>query len=300
MKFAYLILAHNTPKIVHRLINSIDSDGCIFFLHIDKKSDLAAFFINKSNIVFIKERLEIGWGDFSVLSAIISLLHEAFTYPEKFDYFILLSGSDYPIRSAHYIENYFEQNQGKEFINCVQMPNIGAGKPLSRLTDFKITNNDSPIVKKVIYSLLRYGLIPKRNYTKGLGGLIPYGGSTWWALSREACSYVLFFTNSHPSFYNFFRRTHMSDEMYFQTILANSPYKTAICHNLTYTDWSAGGPHPAIIQKEHLIFFTQKEKLIVEDHYGKGEVLFARKFSEENIGLLDELDETINTKKANE
>ena len=38
---------------------------------------------------------------------------------------------------------------------------------------------------------------------------------------------------------------------------------------------------------------NQKDKIIVDDMYGKGEALFARKFSDSNLSVLDLIDEMI-------
>jgi hypothetical protein len=40
--------------------------------------------------------------------------------------------------------------------------------------------------------------------------------------------------------------------MVFQTILGNSPFKDMYAGNLTYTDWSLGGPHPCNIEMRHV------------------------------------------------
>ena len=79
----------------------------------------------------------------------------------------------------------------------------------------------------------------------------------------------------------FFRHTHIPEEVFFQTILGNSPYRSSMQRSLTYTDWSGGGPHPADITEAHLEFLTATASIVVDDVYGKGEVLFARKFSDD-------------------
>jgi hypothetical protein len=81
--------------------------------------------------------------------------------------------------------------------------------------------------------------------------------------------------------------------MIFHTILGNSPFRSRTRRSLHYTDWSAGGSHPATITERHLAYFERLERVEVHDVWGSGEVLFARKFSEANPRLLDRIDEMI-------
>ncbi len=61
------------------------------------------------------------------------LMKEVLKQEVGYDYLELLSGSDYSLQTASYIEDFFTQHRGKEFINTVQMPATHAGKPISRL-----------------------------------------------------------------------------------------------------------------------------------------------------------------------
>jgi hypothetical protein len=84
----------------------------------------------------------------------------------------------------------------------------------------------------------------RREYKTYFGGLTPYAGSTWWALTNDACAYIQNFIARNRRIMKFFANTTLSDEMVFQTILGNSRFKDKVRRNLTYTDWSLGGPPP--------------------------------------------------------
>jgi hypothetical protein len=82
-------------------------------------------------------------------------------------------------------------------------------------------------------------------------GLKPFGGSAYWALPREAVVYVTDFVETERSFVRFFRHTLSPDEMFFHTILMNSPLRDRVtslsapcCYGLHYIDWSPGRAHP--------------------------------------------------------
>jgi len=53
-----------------------------------------------------------------------------------------------------------------------------------------------------------------------------------------------------------------------------------------------------MLNDSHLRFFEEQDKISVEDEFGSGEVLFARKFSDDNLALIDRIDAMIERKKG--
>lgn len=300
MKIAYLILAHNNPRHLLRLIRALSSSSSSFFIHVDRKSSLEEFAnIKRDNVCVSHERIPVYWGDFSQVEAVLVLLRIALTEQRRFDYFVLLSGTDYPLQSESYVEKFFERNEGKEFMNILPMPCDACGKPISRLTSYKTRPGDpiSKIVKLVRKLLVTIGTLPtERDYKSYLGNLVPYCGDQWWALSREACEYIQSFVTNEPRAVNFFKHTVVPDESFFQTILGNSPYKAKMQRNLTYADWSRGGSNPLYITETHIKLLTATASITLDDVYGVGEILFARKFSDEAEQMVLRLDQLISEK----
>ena len=288
MKIAYLILAHNTPKHLQRLITALSSSSSCFFIHLDKKSDVDAFLgIDGDNIHFAETPIPVFWGDFSQVEAILVLLRAAFADRCCFDRFVLLSGADYPLRTAFYIETFFENNQSKEFMDLIAMPSDIAGKPISRLTTYKLRAGGRTVSKVMRKVLMAAGALPKRrDYKTYLRDLAPYGGSSWWAISREACDFILTFVHKNIEVVTFFKNTHCPDECFFHTILGNSPLRSRIVRSLTYADWRAGKSSPAFINEEHLAFFQSTSSFAADGVLGGGEMLFARKFTDESGDLV--------------
>ena len=292
MKIAYLILAHNSPSHLKRLVKSLSSDSCEIYIHLDRKSNESEFSgIQGQHIHFIKERVSAFWFDFSLVEAELVLLKTAFQSPEKFDRFVLLSGSDYPIRSIARIEQFFRDNRLKEFMNIVQMPSERLGKPISRLTSYTLRPVDNKVINIFKRVLLKVRLLPrKRDYRKCFGELVPYGGSQWWALTREAVSYIQDFIQQRPEIIRYFKNTECPDETFFQTILGNSCFKKRICGNITYTDWSAGGSSPAYISETHLDRLKGLLSISIDDLYGGSDKYFARKFTDDSESLVALID----------
>ena len=79
MRIAYLILAHNTPNHLARLVRALDSPNVDFFIHVDRKSDISRFRdrLSQPNVAFLKDRIAVYWGDFSDVEATVRLIKEA-------------------------------------------------------------------------------------------------------------------------------------------------------------------------------------------------------------------------------
>ena len=153
-----------------------------------------------------------------------------------------------------------------------------------------------PLYRTLVRALAKLGLA-QRDHAKYLGNLKPYAGNTWWALSREACEYIINFEARHPQEVKFFEDCFAPEETYFHTIIGNSPFAPRMRRNLVYEDWLGQKAHPEMINEKHLAFFESRDEVSVQDHHGPGELLFARKFLDENIELLQRIDDMIQRKE---
>jgi Core-2/I-Branching enzyme len=291
VKIAYLILAHDSPRHLRRLVQALSSSSAHLFIHLDLKSDRRSFDgMESPKVHFTAARIPVYWGDFSQVEATLNLLRAAIAHEAAFERFVLLSGVDYPVRSPAYIEGFFAANPDTEFINLVEMPCPAAGKPISRLTTYKYRPNERGVAAFARKVLIRIGVLPpERDYHAHFGSLIPYAGSEWWAVTRDAAEYILTFAESQPAIYNFFKNTHCPDESFFQTVLGNSRFRPRIRRNVTFADWSRGGARPANLTMEHMRFLRETPLFDASDVYGPGEVLFARKFSDDSAQLVASL-----------
>jgi hypothetical protein len=291
MSIAYLIATHDAPNQTRRLVEALSSDKAGFFIHVDAKSRFEAFSaIQGSGVHFISNRVKVFWGDFSQVQASLNLIEAALAWPRHCERLVLLSGSDFPLRSSGYIERFFAANADKEFINSVPIPSAAAKKPLSRITEYRVRRGAPAPVRALQKLLLKYRLMPAtRDHTRFFGNLAPFGGSSWWALSRAACEHILAFVAANPDFVHYFHNTFCPDESFFQTILNNSDFRTHLAKNLTFADWSAGGAQPAYLSEKHLGLFQTGPFVTSDTVYGTGEMLFARKFRDSDAQLVERL-----------
>ena len=120
MKHAYLILAHNEFVILERLIQSIDDERNDIYIHFDGKlENYPVFQPLHAGLFILTERIDVRWGDISVVDAEFALFDEAYRRGE-YSYYHLLSGVDMPLKSQDYIHRFFVENKGKEFIGYYQ------------------------------------------------------------------------------------------------------------------------------------------------------------------------------------
>ena len=110
-------------------------------------------------------------------------------------------------------------------------------------------------------------------------GLRPFGGGAYWSLSRECIEYVSGFVAERPDVVAFFRRVDIPDEIFFHTILMNSPLRdTIVDDNLRYIDWERGR-RPAVLEARDIDALRASPKL------------YARKFDvHQDESVLDLID----------
>ena len=114
-------------------------------------------------------------------------------------------------------------------------------------------------------------------------GYRPYGGSGYWSLTRECLDYLHAFVRQNPGFVNFFRYVHIPDEIFFQTILLNSPLKERLVNDdLRFAYWpAASSASPAVLVRDDFqLLLTVRPSAV-----------FARKFdTTQDTSILDAID----------
>jgi Core-2/I-Branching enzyme len=292
VRIAYLILAHDQPAHLQRLVARLSAPGAAFFVHIDAKSDLAAFAALAPAVTFCKRRVNGAWGDISLVKATLELMKCAAAAPGGFDRYVLLSGACYPLYTPADIEAFFERHRSTEFIETFALPDTRYGKPLERITQVSIRK--SKPLRRFRWPLQNFlnRVLPLRDYRKVLKGEL-VTGSQWWCLTGDAVKYVLDVTARAPQVYRFCKLVDCPDEFYFQYILWNSPFRQNISHSLTFTRWSPGKTGPDVLDAGYLPRFAGPVIHASEFKNSPGErrqVLFARKFSAASAPVLDAID----------
>lgn len=279
MKICYLILAHNNFNHLSRMIEALNDLESTFYIHIDKKAE-ESYTPPFENVMVIPEHIDINWGGYSMIEATLALMNYGIDNSPKADYYILVSGVDYPIRSKSFLYNLL--SKGKEYIDIAPVPI--PFKPLERYEYFYFDYNRRNLKHSNPLFLLE--VLLKKLRIKRRAPFKIYTGSQWFALTKKCVEYILSIINEDKRYIHFFRHTLVPDEAFFQTIIGNSPFSQQTTSSLTYTDWDVSNP-PATIKEKHIEFL--KTRIEFNDEYGQRFPYFARKFDDNDEELLKKI-----------
>jgi hypothetical protein len=299
MKHGFLILTHFPPEKIYNQVRRLrHPDHCFFIhfnirLHIDPEDPFYKKLVAIEHVVVLKERVGVQWGGIKILDAILLLIREGIKNKD-ISYFHLLSGECMHVKPIKYIHDFFEKNKGKEFIHQFLMPEKGIGHlnynrlnkyHLHDFFDFKSNAPKDKILRSInsgfrkLQRLLKYAGIYRR-YSLSLPVL--YTGSMWWSLSYDMCAYISDYDKQHPGLYKRFAYVQLPDEIFFHTIIMNSPFKDkVISDNLRFIDFTNAIGHPHELTMKYL------------PEISKDNILFARKFTKASDELLDYLDKNV-------
>jgi len=267
MKIAHLILAHNGPKQLERLITRLSNPDSAVYIHLDKKTAIGPFeyLMNYPNVYFIKKRVKVYWGAYNIVKATFNGFKEIIRHDKGYKFINLLSGQDYPLKSQQFIHDFLSQNPNTAFMNYLHFePDWLEASPRIKLYHF----NSFTIKGRYLLQKLVNKIFPVRKFPNDH---IPVGRSQWFTIPIECAEFILNYWDKNPKLRMFIKFTWAPDEFIFQTILYNSRFKENMVNNdLRYIDWSGGGVSPKTLTVEDV------PKLLAS---GK---LFARKFNLNN------------------
>lgn len=289
MNHSFLIMAHNNPLLLKRIVCKLQKNNHFFFIHVDKKININPFkecLQGLNNVFFIKNRIRVNWGGYSQIQCELLLLRTAFSTSVKMDYFHLISGADYPCKSNSVFDNYFIEHNGESFMHYDSDEEIRMWRDTKyrnriqtwNFVDiFPFSNKGLSILRQFIQKA--FNLFVKRN-------LIPnvVAGWNWFSWHRNVVEYVLKYIELNPKYLNRFRYTLCCDEVIFHTLLQSKISELRINrHNsLRYIEW-----HP---KRE----FKSLPLILQESEYNdiiKSNSMFCRKVDpKESLTLLNLLD----------
>lgn len=280
MKHAYMIMAHNQVDLLKTLLKALDYEDNDIVVHIDAKSDIDAKdlkkCVNKTTIYFT-DRKSITWGGYSQIDADIRLLKMA-TSLGNHCYYHLLTGVDLPIKPIQEINLFFEENQGKEFINysekseCIKKYgqrvkyNHYFREKCGRSKNFYTVLNKSCILLQKILHFTQNN-IKEDSF---------YFGSAFWDITEDLAQLVL---DNEEYIRDTYKYSSCCDEVFLHTLVWNSEYRNKLFKmqlgngmegNMRWIDMERGENASPYVIKEDAI------EEIVESG-----MLFARKFDME-------------------
>lgn len=246
MAIAYIISAYKQPDQLVRLVDRLDCFDAYFVLHIDARSlpefgcaltDLAS----RRNVAVLKS-LTFRYRSIDHVTVSLNGLAYLLRNRIRFEHVILLTGQDYPIKPLWQIHQQPSEHNGRSFVDYYP---VGGARmpPRYERWHFFIRGRHLEVPRPASRTTYR------RRFPRGYR---PYGGSGYWILSRQAVEFIVQFRKRHPLFMLYFRFVDVPDELFFQTVLMNSPLRdTVVNDDLRYIDWNRlEGPWPAVFGTE--------------------------------------------------
>lgn len=296
MKIAYIVSAYRLPGLLVRLVRRLQVPDASFLIHVDAKTPdrvyraLTEALADDANVMFLP-RHACYWGDFGHVRATLVGLRTLIASGRPFDYVVLLTGQDYPIRTNAEIDETFARAEGRVFMRGSALPTEHwGGGGLDRIEQWhfrlgrrRFSFPGTPFRHTALNAVWSAPARAFRLRRRFPDGLRPYGGASYWCMPAACARYVDEFVRTSPRFVDFFRRVHVPDEIFFQTIVMNSPFRARMAEgNLHYCDWTAGGDHPKVLTMEDVNVIMHSRKL------------FARKFDPDvDAVVLDRIDELL-------
>jgi hypothetical protein len=270
VRICYVILAHTLPHQVVRLVERLQTESTIFLIHIDAKAGrevvdpIRLGLEQMANVHFLRRHV-CHWGEFGLVAASLEGIRTIVEQRLPCDQAVLLSGQDFPIKSNVEIADVLGQAGDRSHLAYFPLPHDGWGADggWDRIDRWYVRLRGRRFELPPAWVADRLG----RSRRRFLPGLKPFGGPAQWSLSAEALAYVHAYVQRRPEYVSFFQRTLNPDELFFQTLLLNSPLSTRLINaELHHIEWSPGAAHPNV--------------LTVEDfpRLQMSEAMFARKF----------------------
>ncbi|WET51041.1 beta-1,6-N-acetylglucosaminyltransferase [Chryseobacterium indologenes] len=220
VRIAYFIMIHHKPDAFKEMFQKIYTRDQFYLIHIDRKAkaalteEIQLYLVHFPN-VYILESMNIVAGGFSMIQAELNAMEYLLSVSHEWDYFINLSGEDYPLKSQNIIRQFLTVNNGRNYLFYYDQ------KFYRPDTLQRIQNHFTELTHKIS------SLIYKREFMKGV---IPYIGGKWLILTRETC---VFLTNNKRvmDFEDYYLHTLLPAESFFQTVLLNTTFNDIIVND---------------------------------------------------------------------
>lgn len=228
----FLICTYNEPTLLARIIARLRPYQVI--VHVDAKVSIAPFRDgilddDLSRVEFITDRNRVNWAGYSQVAAYRKLVRRGIEVSSPNEHLVLLSGQDYPLRSAREISRHLENSPKRQFMRYFE---IACSSDDYRRQINRRHHRDLPFLtgrvlssrwRKVRTAAIRGidALTSHRPAPEVPPGLRPAFGPTHFALTAEFAAYLEGLVT--PEVESFFRSTFGPDEKFYHTLAASGP-----------------------------------------------------------------------------
>lgn len=244
-KHAFLMTAYCCPDLINRTLDKYASCFDIY-IHVDKKSDLNPEDLHVSESVTVIKELNVNYGGYNHLRAFLRLMELAQS-KRHYDYYHLITGQDCVVAKP---ETFDILMDGKTHISFDFASKVWTDEMVDiryncyRFIDlFNLKNPHHCRWERRLTKLLMCLGIRQPRIKEPL-----YAGNTYCSLTDEAVSYIL---SQGRTLRRRLRYTLIPEEVFFQTMLLNSPLRDKVDGNcLRLIIWPGdGGSSPKTLDE---------------------------------------------------
>jgi hypothetical protein len=250
MKQVFLIAAHKDPAQLNALVEQLRDDDFLIYVHLDAKGAISPGEVHPAARQ-VRERVAVHWGCFSQVQATLNSLKQIVAEVPDFDKVLFLSAQDFPLLSNPALKAALGGLRGQELLDTVA---IGR-EPGQWAADYRYQyfyRDEGGKQARLACSLANRAMRAFGIRRRLPAGLRPWGGSSWWALSRDCVAALLERVRREPGLIRFFRGVSCPDEMFFQTLVMNSPFAgRVLSENFRYIQWPEQGARNPKVLDEH-------------------------------------------------
>jgi hypothetical protein len=302
-RIAYLITSYTLPHQIVRLASVLrggSSRASIVVHHDTRRCNIDRAQLRSLDVEFVEPPSVVEWGEFSQLAMILRCFQWLLSHTE-FEWVILLSGQDYPVRPISEIERWIahgEVDARIELVRCDPPPfrrsiDEFAARyyyrwqrlPAVIPTRFaRAAATGRPLVRSRVMGDRVWIGLPRLHSLLG-PELVCYHGSDWFALSRRAVEVVERLIQARPEVLRFYRHALIPTESLVHTAVANcGGLRLSGDHGRYYVFDEHHRARPRILRMPDL------DAVLSSGAY------FARKFDETvDEAVLDEIDRRVHS-----
>jgi hypothetical protein len=272
-KIGFAIVSHKHPEQLLRLVNTLNAMFDAPPIACNHNFSMCPLQpeVFPSNVRFVIPHVNARWGHISIPLAALSALRLLRQYGQP-DWFILLSGSDYPVRPAHEILHDLSTTEYDAFLDHreVRLNALALAGPVvqhgyerpewvgeaDRRYCAYCFSLPWPSPKRLLSGCLPFWekRVPIRHpgLIRVIERLQPrltvcrppkiFAGDFWFEANQKAINRLL--DPSLEKLVRFYERKVIPDESIFHTALCNHTALKICTDNKRYADWTGGGSHP--------------------------------------------------------
>jgi hypothetical protein len=280
MTLAIVVLAHDAPDQLASLLAALRHPRVRAYLHVDRRVPMAPFAaaLATKGLEDVTQlpRHATAWAGIELVDAALEGLVRG--VEDDCDYFLLISGRDFPLRPVEEIVAFAEAAGSRSYVAHFPLPDprwrLG-GRDRTDFYTYTVRGRRETCVPRGEDTsfLSRRGRLlnealrarsafagPRRfpAYAR------PFGGSQWWNLSRAAADHVLAFLGEHPGYRRYHEHTLAPDEIFFQSVLLGTGFADGhevVDDSLRFMRWQEGESHPRALTTDDLPALRDSEDL---------------------------------------